>query len=136
MALSKDELRNLLMVEQAKAPIKTKEVTVPEWGDAKVCIRMLSSGERDNFEQFCGKYVRNEKPIPHFRARLVCLTLCDKEGRLAFTLADLPKIDDLPFGGVELVFDEARAFNKLAVEDVEDAEKNSESATAEGSSSG
>lgn len=58
-------------------------VDCPELGgDGKVCIRLMSVGERDSYEL---KLLEADgKAIPDFRSELLSRTLCDQAGELLY----------------------------------------------------
>lgn len=71
--------------EQIDAASDAKIVTVdaPELGgDGKVCIRLMSVGDRDSYEL---KLLSGDgKAIPDFRSELLSRTLCDAKGNLLY----------------------------------------------------
>jgi hypothetical protein len=58
-------------------------VSCPELGgDGKVCLRLMSVGDRDSYEL---KLIQGDgKAIPDFRSELLSRTLCDDKGQLLF----------------------------------------------------
>lgn len=71
--------------EQIDRAADAKIITVdcPELGgDGKVCIRLMSVGDRDSYEL---KLLEAEgKAIPDFRSELLSRTLCDESGELLY----------------------------------------------------
>lgn len=60
---------------------------VPEWGgDGKVCIRLMSVGDRDSYELLCLE-AKNGAPAD-FRSEILSRTLCDERGDLLFAGED------------------------------------------------
>ena len=71
--------------EQIDSAADAKIITVhcPELGgDGKVCLRLMSVGDRDSYEL---KLLENDgKAIPDFRSELLARTLCDDKGKLLY----------------------------------------------------
>jgi len=71
--------------EQIDAATDAKIITVeaPELGgDGKVCIRLMSVGDRDSYEI---KLLEGDgRAIPDFRSELLSRTLCDAAGNLLY----------------------------------------------------
>jgi len=80
MPLTRDQIDNA-------TDAKILTVDCPELGgDGKVCIRLMSVGDRDSYEL---KLLEAEgKAIPDFRSELLARTLCDAKGELLYPGAD------------------------------------------------
>lgn len=69
-----------------------ERVPVPEWGGF-VFVRNLSGAERDQYEADSIRYNRKGEPaganLENARSRLLVMTICDQDGDLLFTPADL-----------------------------------------------
>jgi hypothetical protein len=62
-------------------------VDAPELGgDGKVCIRLMSVGDRDSYE-LLSLDAKNGVPVD-FRSEILCRTLCDEKGHLLFAGED------------------------------------------------
>jgi hypothetical protein len=67
----------------AATDAKIITVDVPELGgDGKVCIRLMSVGDRDSYE--IKLLEADGKAIPDFRSELLSRTLCDDKGELLY----------------------------------------------------
>lgn len=117
MALSRDQIL-------AKKAGKFHEFNHPD-GSGVVHIRVISSKERDHWEQSC--FGGNKKGAPvSVRSKLVALVLVDESGKRLFSDLDSSLIDGLESSFVDPIFDEAMRLNKMRKEDVDELEKNSE----------
>jgi len=116
----------------APQPLERRPVTVPGLGSC--FVRAMSAGERDEFEVAHSKGKHRD-----FRARLVAMTVCDEDGNLAFSPADIPALSALPAATLQPLVVAAVEVNRLTEEDVADLEaagKNSSSDRNGNSSSG
>ncbi len=93
-------------------------VSIPEWG-GEVFIRTMTGGERDQFE---AGWKRN--PTDDIRARLAVATLCDEDGRLLFSAADVPALSAKSSTALDRIFAASTAHSGLTDKDVEDLRKN------------
>jgi hypothetical protein len=116
----------------APQPLERRPVVVPGLG---CCfVRAMSAGERDEFEVAHSKSKNRD-----FRARLVACTVCDEEGDLVFSAADIPALSALPASTLQPLVLAATEVNRLTEGDVADLEaagKNSSSDRNGSSSSG
>ena len=119
MALSREQI----LSNKAK---RVEKIAVPEWG-GDVFIREISAAERDAYEAAALDKKGNVQLV-NVRARLVALTLCDEAGVRMFTDLDHKLIADMPAAGVDRVFAAASKLNAFSKEDIEELEKNSETA--------
>lgn len=90
-------------------------------GAGTICVRNMTAGERDRFE---ARQVRD--PHTDFRARVIVLGTCDTDGKPLFTEADIPALNELPGEVAEPIVDAVLRVNKLRPNDLEAAEKKSE----------
>jgi cytochrome c553 len=107
----------------APQPLEKRAVVVPGLGSCYV--RAMSAGERDEFE-----VAHSKSRSKDFRARLVACTLCDEDGELVFSAADIPALSALPAATLQPIVAMAVEVNRLSeadVKDLEDAAKNSSS---------
>jgi cytochrome c553 len=96
-------------------------------------VRAMSAGERDEFEVAHAKGKSRD-----FRARLVACTVCDEDGELVFSTADIPALSALPAATLQPLVAAAVEVNRLSeadVKDLEEAAKNSSSGPNGNSSS-
>jgi hypothetical protein len=100
----------------APQPLERRPVTVPGLGSC--FVRAMSAGERDEFEVAHSKS-RNKD----FRARLVACTVCDEDGELVFSPADIPALSALPAATLQLLVTMAVEVNRLSEADVKDLEE-------------
>lgn len=127
MFLTEAKLKQLLSVEKPVPKIET--VNVPEWGGIDVRVRVLTGSERDWWEMRAHQYVSKNQPVPNFRASLIALALCEHDGTSISGTHEIEKLGALPADGLRRVYDVAATLNGISLDAVEDAEKNSESAT-------
>jgi hypothetical protein len=96
-------------------------ITVPEWG-GDVYLRMMSVGARDSYDRlFIGK---RETGIPNWRAELLARTLCDENGSLLFTTAQVELLADKNAEPCTRLWDLAWKHNRMDGDAVERAAKN------------
>lgn len=119
MALSRDEILGT-------PTVKVEEVAIPEWGGT-VFIRMMPSVERDAFEASALER-KGASKMANIRARLAAIVLSDQHGNRLFTDADAPALGVKFAPALDRIFEAASKLNRLSKEDVEELEKNSESA--------
>lgn len=98
--------------------LKVIAVDVPEWG-CTVHVRTMSGGERDAFEER-----QQRDPFKDIRARLAVLTVCDEEGNLLFTDADIPALTKKSAAALDRIFAAATKLNKFSKEDLDELQKN------------
>jgi len=107
----------------APQPLEKRPVTVPGLGSCYV--RAMSAGERDEFE-----IAHTKGKSRDLWARLVACTVCDEEGDLVFSPADIPALSALPAASLQALVVAATEVNRLTEGDVADLEaagKNSSS---------
>lgn len=109
---------------------RTERVPVPEWGeDTVVIVRSLSGTDRDRLE---GAGIIWEK-MPNgtlgiagyqtagTRARLVAAALCDEDGRLLFTEADVAALGEKDSAPLDRVADVATRLSGMTPKAIEEA---------------
>jgi hypothetical protein len=111
------------------APVKLKrvEVQVPEWGGS-VYVRELLADERDILEL---EWERTKRK--NFRARMVLACACDENGVDLFKMEDLLAVSKKESTAVGRICEEAFRLNRFTKEEVDQLEKNFESAPADAS---
>lgn len=110
MALTRDQILQF-------DDLKREEVNVPEWGPgATVFVRTMTGSERDRFE---AAFLRDRSDT---RARLAVATVCDEQGKLLFTPADMPAISRKSSAALDRIFAVAMRLSRIGKEDVAEAE--------------
>lgn len=105
-------------------------VSIPEWGNLTVYVRIMTGAERDKFEADTVRTNGKDMKLNmiNVRARLCVLCACDEKGKRIFLDADADALGDKSARGLDRIFSVAQRLNKLRKEDVEDLAKNSGSA--------
>lgn len=120
MALSKADI---LKAED----FEIEKVAVPEWG-GDVCVRSMTARERDRLEAELLKWRQAGNTDINFRARLCVKTVCDENGKLLFTEKDADELGKKSAKALDRILPVAQKLNGLTDQDVEQLEKNSETA--------
>ena len=107
---------------------KIEKLSVPEWG-GHVHIRTWSGTERDAFEASC-QGANGTMNIRGVRARLGCMSICDKTGKRLFSDSDLVMLGDKSGIALDRVLKAVQSINMLSDDDVEELAKNSEGGPA------
>jgi len=94
--------------------LKKEEVAVPEWGGS-VFVRTMSGSERDAFES-----VQLKDPHKDFRARMAVQTVCDENGELLFSPADVDAVGKKSAAALDRVFALACRINGFTKQDVDE----------------
>ena len=97
-------------------------VEVPEWGGS-VWIRSMTGTERDRFEDGLTDANGNVS-IEGIRARLVCMTACDQDGKRMFADSDASMLGLKSAKALNRLARVAQRLSGLTLEAVEDAKKN------------
>jgi sporulation-control protein spo0M len=113
----------------AKTTLKAELVPVPEWG-GEVYVRVMSGTESDAFLDLLYDHetAHGNTRLPHLKAVLACLTVCDAQGTRLFSLEDLELVCGLDSAALNRIFEVARRLNGLNPDSEEALTKNSESA--------
>jgi len=106
---------NILQVKD----ITTELVEVPEWGGS-VYVRGMSAIERDNFEGSIVKIKGKGQSVDmsNIRAKLAAKTICDEDGNLLFTDADIKELGKKSAAALQRVFEVAQRLSRIGDEDV------------------
>jgi hypothetical protein len=102
---------------------KFESVKVPEW-KGEVRIRSLTARERDQFEISMmddpkrGKDVRLQ--LENMRAKFVSLIVCDEDGKVLFTEADVEALGDKNGKALSRLFDAGQKLSGMTAEDLEE----------------
>jgi len=104
--------------------IQTEDVDVPEWGGT-VRVAVMSGLARDNFiaMQEGGKQTYSQ-----FQARIIVVTAVDEAGQPLFTVEDIDALRAKSKAVLDRLTDVAVRINKMEVQAVEEAGKNSDAA--------
>jgi hypothetical protein len=125
--MSEQNGKTALTREQILAAIdmKIEAVEVPEWGGI-VYVRNLTGKARDKFESTRYRMKGKEVEIIHdnTRAGLLSATLCDKDGVLQFSQADIDALGDKNGAVLDRLFDVAQRLSGMRREDYEQKLKN------------
>lgn len=109
------------------AKVNVVEVPAPELGGS-VYVKGMTAKDRSRFEtQFqlsSGK--SNKRKMQEIRERLVVACLCDADGELLLTEADIEAVGKQPAPVIERIVEAAQAVCGMSNRDVEDIAKNSE----------
>ena len=122
MALSRDQILS-------KKAGKVSSFRHPD-GSGVVHLRVISSKERDHWEQACFGSGKKGAPVS-VRSKLVAFVLVDESGKRLFSDADFQLLDGLEASFIDPIFDEAMRVNGMRKADVDELEKNSEKAQPE-----
>lgn len=114
MALDRDSILS-------RRELHREEIQVPEWGGSAF-VRMMTGAERDRFDSLHANY---KDVLRDFRARVLVFTVCDAEGNLLFTEADIPGLGALPSNALNRLMAAAVRINKFSEAEVEELRKNS-----------
>lgn len=111
--------------------IQIEKVSVPEWG-GDVFVRSLTGSERDWLEastvvdKIVGKGKKSDREIDmsNFRAKIVSLATCDKDGTAIFTKDDVLELSKKSAAALQRVFEVAQRLSGLTKEDADELLKN------------
>jgi len=122
--LSKDEILGT-------TDLKIEEVEVPEWGGT-VGIKGMTGAQRDDFESslFVGEGKNRKQNMTNLRARLVGMTLVGEDGNRLFTDAEIKQLSGKSAAALSRCFEVAQRLNGMEAKAVEEAKKDSDSATS------
>lgn len=83
---------------------KVAAVTVPEWDNATIHVRMMSGRERAAFDRETVRRKKKDRDRVNVRERLVVATAEDTEGRKVFQPADEDMLADQGVSAVDRIF--------------------------------
>lgn len=92
--------------------IDIEEIEVPEWGGT-VFVKGMTGKEREQFEKGYSDTKGN------IRAKLVSMTICDKDGVLLFSLEDVEKLGSKSASALIRIFDVARRLSRIGKDENE-----------------
>jgi len=96
-----------------------EKITIKAWG-GDVFVRTMKAADRDRWEQWVSK-----NPGVNVRASLAVNTVCDENGNLLFSEADIEALGQKSGAALGQIADVAFKLNRVLSEDVEAMEKNS-----------
>lgn len=107
-----------------------KKIHVKEW-KCDVYLRTLSGKETFQYQEMASKLggdtITGDNATALF-AGFAALVLGDKDGERVFTDEDAPALAEKSFAALDFIFQAGSEYNKLRVSDVNELEKNSETA--------
>ena len=106
-----------------------QELEIPEWGGS-VFIRVMSSADRRGME-----LLSERKETEHFREEMAVRVLCDKNGELLFSSADVEALGKKNSLVLDRIFDAAQGLNGMTSAAVDGLEKNLEETDSNASGS-
>jgi len=115
-----------------------KEIQISEWG-GKVRVQSLTAGERDQFEESIlgakGRDGSREVVTKNLRAKLVALTVVDKDGVRLFSHEDVTALAAKNGAAIDRLFTVAQNLSGIGQKDMDELVKNSGNALREDFSS-
>lgn len=117
--------------------VKIEQVEVPEWGGT-VFVRSLSAAERGLIEEAAAKFKESKGKDSFartFTVKFASLTICDEDGNRLFDDKDIAALQQKNAAAVARVAEAAQKLSGFTKEDMEELEKNSKDAPADGSPS-
>lgn len=134
-----ETLTNKLLSKEAILAIKDDEIEkidVHPW-NASVCIRVMSSRERDHLEiSMIGEEgVSRKAKLKNLRARMASICLCDEDGNRLFTEKDIEELGKKSAVAMDIIVQAARKLNGITIEEEEEMVKNFETTPEEDSDS-
>lgn len=115
--------------------LSREEVKIPSWNLSQpVYVREMTAAERDEYEAYLldNRGPDEKKNLRGVRARLVVLTLVDKDGNRIFADSDIDAVGRKGARSIEPIVEAAIKLNAMRKKDVEALAKNSETAQGEG----
>jgi hypothetical protein len=105
----------------AAPDLQTEVVDVPEWGGA-VIVRGMNGAERDSFERSMVDIKGSDTKVnwTNFRAKLLCRTVVDSEGKRIFKDDDATMLGTKSALALQRVFRVAQRLSGLADDEVEE----------------
>ena len=134
--LSRDDILNA-------EDMTIERVDLPEWSpnghkdEAFVFVRNMTGRERDAFEKTIVQQ-RGKKSVvnmENFRAKLFVHSVCDEQGELLFSDADVKALSEKSAAPLQRVFDVASRLSGISSRDVEELTEELEENPFDGSAS-
>lgn len=115
-----------------------QDVSVREWG-GKVRVKSLTASERDQFEDSIlgakAKDGTREVETKNLRAKLVAMSVVDKDGNRLFTHEDITALGAKNSAAIDRLFGIAQKLSGIGQKDIEELTKNSGTGHGAGSNS-
>ncbi len=132
MGITIEQIRNQILNAD---DLPRKKLSFRPW-DMDLYIKRLSAKERDSWEGICleiGECLKKNEYSKwgelSVKATLVCFSLCDESGQKIFPdVEDIPKINEKSGSILDKIAEEAQAYNEITEKDLDEMEKNLESA--------
>ena len=102
--------------------LQIQKLQIPEWNNEEICLKPFSSQDRDRFESEMQSTSKTK--FENIRARVAIKTVCDENGNLIFTEADITELGNKSAAAMSRIFDEAMKINHITDDDVKELEKN------------
>lgn len=111
-------LRDLIL---AAPDLPTEVVEVPEWG-VSLTVRGMTGRERDSFERSMVEERGKDVHLnwENFRAKLICRTVVDDEGKRIFKDTDAPAIGGKSAAALQRIFRVSQRLSGMADDEVEE----------------
>jgi hypothetical protein len=106
--------------------IKREKVNVPEWG-GDIYVKGLSGIANEEFQESIIEMKEDGKrkvSYKYMRAKLLALTICDENGNLLFSEADIEALDNKSSYVLSLIYEKAQQLSGLTKGDIENLRKN------------
>lgn len=120
----------------AAQDLQTEVVPCPEWGGS-VIVRGLSGTDRDSFERSMLDIRGDNAELnwTNFRAKLICRTVVDGDGKRLFTDADAATLGKKSALPIQRLFRVAQRLSGLGDDEVKELTESLKEAPSEGSGS-
>lgn len=121
---------------QAK-DVKIEAVDVPEWGGG-VYVRSITAAERGQIEEAAAKFKESKGKDSFartFTVKFAALAICDEEGTRLFKDDEIAQLQLKNAAAIARVAEVAQRLSGFTKEEMDELEKNSSDAPAEGSPS-
>ena len=104
--------------------LKSKRVKVPEWG-GDVFVRELTAAERDEYESSIVKTDGLDVTVnaTNMRAKLVSMSVVDKDGKRLFTAKDVVKLGEKSAAVIDRIVDVSRRLSRIGPAELEELGK-------------
>ena len=125
--------RNVLDEILSASDLPIRKVHIPQWS-RDVFVRSMSGADRDQWELAWTEYRKRQDSGEGFYAFLVLWTLCDAAGKPLCELppkpAQVKSMQEKSGAAIQRLYTVAAGLNGIGGIELEDAEKNSESAAS------
>ena len=117
--------------------ILVEEVTIPMWHNRRVLVCGLSAAAKNQYQQSIVEMKGGTQKLrlENSTAKLVALTVVNKDRQRIFTERDIEKLGTKSSAALELIVEAANRLSGMTKKEVEDLVKNSEPSQSDDSSS-